>query len=177
MTRPSGVYYVEYEDPQISHTNPLPLITNAIETNATDAGKRADAYNAGAAAGYHAAALGSSVVLPVDTVPALRHYRLVHESPSNVFNNPAVDLKYVKVFEYVKGAHIKGEGIIDLPVITNTGRNFTYRQQSIGGEFVVPYATSGNPYDVKAAGKYQIEGTTRQIEVPESAVQQGLSVP
>ncbi len=117
--------------------------------NATDAVSRAAEYNLKAPAGYHAAALSPAITLPIDTVPALRHYRLVHESPSNVFNSKTNDVKYVKVFEYVKGAHIKGEGIIEVPLISNTGRNFTYRQMSINGEFIVPYSTTGNPYECK----------------------------
>jgi dolichyl-diphosphooligosaccharide--protein glycosyltransferase len=61
--------------------------------------------------------------------------------------------------------------------VTNTGRNFTYSQQSVNGEFVVPYSTTGNPYDVKANGKYQIVGTTgTTFDVPESAVMQGLTI-
>ena len=86
------------------------------------------------------------------------------------------DVKYVKVFEYVKGAHIKGTGIIEIPLVTDTGRNFTYRQQSVNGEFVVPYATTGNPYPVKATGKYQIVGTGTTFDVPESAVMQGPTI-
>ena len=100
----------------------------------------------------------------------------VHESPTNVFNSKTADVKYVKVFEYVKGAHIKGTGIIEIPLVTDTGRNFTYRQQSVNGEFVVPYATTGNPYPVKATGKYQIVGTGTTFDVPESAVMQGTTI-
>ena len=117
-----------------------------------------------------------SIVLPITDVPALQHYRLVHESPTSEFTTNTTDVKYVKVFEYVKGAHIEGSGIIDIPLVTNTGRNFTYRQQSINGEFIVPYATTGNPYDVKATGKYRIEGTGATFDVPESAVIQGLAI-
>ena len=94
--------------------------------NISEATRRADQYNQNAQAGYHATVLSSSGILPLDTIPALSHYRLVHESSTNVFNSPTNDLKYVKVFEYVKGAHIKGSGIIDIPLVTNTGRNFTY---------------------------------------------------
>jgi dolichyl-phosphooligosaccharide-protein glycotransferase len=82
----------------------------------------------------------------------------------------------VKVFEYVKGAHIKGKGIIEVPVITNTGRTFTYRQESVNGEFVVPYATTGNTPEVKTTGKYHIAGTGQEFDVPESSVEQGLTV-
>jgi dolichyl-diphosphooligosaccharide--protein glycosyltransferase len=112
----------------------------------------------------------------VDTIPALRHYRLVHESPTNVFDAKTPDVKYVKVFEYVKGAHIKGEGIIEVPVVTNTGRAFTYRQQSVNGEFIVPYSNTGNPYEVRTTGNYRIAGTGRQYSVTEEAVVNGLVI-
>jgi len=175
QTNPSAVYYIEYADPDVAHVS-LPVMIDAALTNSTDATHRAEQYNLKAQSGYHAQAMSPSLTLPVGEVPALRHYRLVHESPTNVLNSKTVDLKYVKVFEYVKGAHIKGEGTIEVPVVTNTGRNFTYRQSSINGEFVVPYSTTGNPYGVKTSGKYQIVGSGRQYEVPESAVMQGLTI-
>ncbi|MFA4877380.1 MAG: oligosaccharyl transferase, archaeosortase A system-associated [Methanoregula sp.] len=175
MTDPSTVYYVEYAGPEVTGLS-LPVMTKVEGTNSTDAIIRAEQFNLKAKAGYHAQALSSSLLNPIDTVPALRHYRLVHESPTNVLNSKTYDVKYVKVFEYVKGAHIKGEGIIEVLVLTNTGRNYTYRQESVNGEFIVPYSTTGNPYDVKTTGKYQIIGTSRQYDVPEAAVMQGLTI-
>jgi dolichyl-diphosphooligosaccharide--protein glycosyltransferase len=83
----------------------------------------------------------------------------------------------VKIFEYVKGATIRGTGIIDIPLVTNQGRSFTYRQASVNGEFIVPYSTgSDNPYPVVATGPYQIEGTSQTFEVPESAVTNGTAI-
>jgi dolichyl-diphosphooligosaccharide--protein glycosyltransferase len=175
MAQPTSVYYIEYADPQVTKVA-LPVITSAIASNASEAQLRADQYNIGAKEGYHATVLSPSIILPIETVPALRHYRLVHESPTNIFNAVTPDVKYVKVFEYVKGAHIKGDGIIEVPVVTNTGRHYTYRQQSINGEFIVPYSTTGNTYDVKTTGKYQIAGTGRQYDVPESAVMNGSAI-
>jgi dolichyl-diphosphooligosaccharide--protein glycosyltransferase len=175
MTQPTGVYYVEYVDPSVTHAA-LPIITAAQPMNVSAATQAVEQYNLDAKAGYHAAVLSLSVISPVDTVPALQHYRLVHESQRNVLDPKIADLKYVKIFEYVKGAHIKGDGIIEVPVVTNTGRNFTYQQASVNGEFIVPYSTSGNPYDVKTTGKYQIVGTNHQYDVPESAVMQGLTI-
>ena len=61
----------------------------------------------------------------------------------------------------MKGAHISGDGIIELPLVTNTGRTFIYQQKSENGAFVVPYSTLGNPYDVRATGQYHIVGTSR----------------
>jgi oligosaccharyl transferase (archaeosortase A-associated) len=172
MTPASNVYYIEYADPEITQVT-LPVIMGAEAMNTSEAARRVDEYNLKAPAGYHAVALSPAITLPIDTVPALLHYRLVHESPSNVFNAKTPDVKYVKVFEYVKGAHIKGDGIIEVPVISNTGREYTYRQDSINGEFIVPYSTSGNPYDVKTTGKYKVVSSGKQYDVTESEVLQG----
>jgi len=114
----------------------------------------------------------------VQDISALKHYRLIHESPNDasvkIFPESdtltLTDIKNVKIFEYVKGAHITGNGIIELPVVTNTGRDFIYRQVSEGGEFVVPYSTEGNPYEVRATGMYHIVGTSRFISVTEKDV-------
>jgi dolichyl-diphosphooligosaccharide--protein glycosyltransferase len=179
MGTPSQVYYIEYADPEITNVS-YPVITGAESMNASAARLRVDQYNLNALPGYHAIVMNppSSVDMthPVEVVPALRHYRLVHESPSNVFNSGETDVKYVKIFEYIKGAHIKGNGVIEVPLITNTGRSFTYRQESINGEFIVPYSTIGNNYGVKATGNYKIIGTGRQFDVPESAVMQGITL-
>ncbi|OPX65151.1 MULTISPECIES: oligosaccharyl transferase, archaeosortase A system-associated [unclassified Methanoregula] len=121
---------------------------------------------------------------PLSTLPALVHYRLVHESPDDATVTPFPEsapfimngIKTVKIFEYVRGAHIPGEGIIELRLVTNTGRTFVYRQESSGGEFIVPYSTKGNPCDVRATGPYRIIGTSRTFEVTEDAVVQGLTV-
>ena len=117
-------------------------------------------------------------------VPALNHFRLVHESPDDATvqlfpgSVPVTlpGIKYVKIFEYVKGAHIPGNGIIEVPLVTNTGRTFVYSQESQGGEFVVPYSTSGNPYDVQATGPYHIDGTDQYINVTEDDVMNGTTV-
>jgi len=175
MTSPSEVLYIEYADPAVSGYS-VPVVVSGETLNASEALEKTSQYNAGAKTGYHAGLFSSSLVAPTNTVPALRHYRLVHESPSNVFNSDAVDVKYVKVFEYVKGAHIRGTGIISVPVVTNTGRHFTYTQESLNGEFIVPYSTNGNPYSVKTEGLYRIEGNGETFEVPESAVMAGSSI-
>jgi dolichyl-diphosphooligosaccharide--protein glycosyltransferase len=86
------------------------------------------------------------------------------------------DIKSVKIFEYVKGAQITGDGIIEVPVTTNTGRTFVYRQASENGMFVVPYPTSGSPYEVRATGPYRILGTARNVNVTEDDVLQGNRV-
>ncbi|MDD1696708.1 MAG: oligosaccharyl transferase, archaeosortase A system-associated, partial [Methanoregula sp.] len=86
------------------------------------------------------------------------------------------DIKYVKIFEYVKGARITGNGIIELPLETNTGRMFVYRQESVNGEFIVPYSTRGNPYNVQAKGLYHIAGSGQYFDVSEDEVIQGRQI-
>lgn len=121
---------------------------------------------------------------PLQTVPALRQYRLIHESEQNATATlfPESDpitlpgIKMVKIFEYVKGARINGTGVIELPLVTNTGRIVIYRQESIAGEFIVPYSTTGNPYEVHATGPYHLAGTTRYFNVTEDELTSGKRV-
>ena len=175
MTDPQKVYYIEYDDSAAAQFG-IPAITSGSLLNYTEATEKSAAFNANATAGRHAGIFNRDLISPVDRVPALRHYRLVHESPTNIYNSAKADVKAVKVFEYVKGAHIKGDGIISVPVVTSTGRHFTYRQQSINGEFIVPFSTTGNPYDVTAEGQYRIDGTGKTFDVPESAVMSGATI-
>lgn len=177
MAEPSQVVYAEYTEAGVSGFS-APVITNAMMLNGSEAQAKADAYNANAPAGKGAGLFGTdnNLTLPPEEVSALQHFRLVFESSQNVYNAVTPDIKYVKVFEYVQGARIAGEGTITVDLKANTGRTFTYRQESVNGVFVVPYSTSGNPYGVTATGPYRIVGTGQTIEVSEDAVMQGLSV-
>jgi dolichyl-diphosphooligosaccharide--protein glycosyltransferase len=82
----------------------------------------------------------------------LRHYRLIHESPSTIITLGGRAIKYVKVFEYVPGATVQGTApfgaIVEIAtnVTSNQGQTFMYaeRQFSTGTyEFIVPYSTEG----------------------------------
>ncbi|KLK88469.1 peptide transporter [Methanoculleus sediminis] len=186
MTDPtSQVIYAEYLEPAAANTS-LPVITRTEQMNATAGAAAVEAYNQNAPAGSGATLLnmyyqfrGDSILQPLERVPALQHYRLVHETPRNVYGNVGEggpDLKTVKIFEYVPGATIRGEGIIEVPIVTNTGREFTYRQESVNGTFVVPYATSGWSGEVKATGQYRIAGTGQAFDVTEEDIQQGRTI-
>ncbi|WP_286681098.1 oligosaccharyl transferase, archaeosortase A system-associated [Methanoculleus sp. DTU007] len=186
MTDPTApVIYAEYLEPATANTS-YPVIIRTEQMNATAGAAAVEEYNKNAPAGAGATLLnmyyqfqGNSILQPLERVPALRHYRLVHESPQNIFGNAGEDgpdLKAVKIFEYVPGATIKGEGIIEVPVVTNTGREFTYRQESINGTFVVPYATSGWSGEVKTTGPYRIVGTGQTFDVTEEDIQQGRTI-
>ncbi|KQC05414.1 MAG: hypothetical protein APR53_07685 [Methanoculleus sp. SDB] len=175
MVEPAEVYYIEYSDETAAGT-PVPVITNVRVLPTEEAWAAVAAYNAHASSGTHAGVFSPLLINPVEKVPALHHYRLVHESPTSVLSGEKPNIQYVKVFEFVPGATIPGDGIIEVDVVTNTGRTFTYRQESENGMFVVPYATSGSSYNVMTIGPYRITGTGVTIEVPESAVMQGLVI-
>jgi oligosaccharyl transferase (archaeosortase A-associated) len=175
MVEPAEVYYIEYSDEAAAGTS-LPVITNVRTLPPLEASAAVAAYNAQAAPGSHAGVFSPLLINPVEKVPALHHYRLVHESPTSVLSGETPNLQYVKVFEFVPGATIPGEGIIEVDMVTNTGRTFTYRQESENGRFVVPYATSGSSYDVMSTGPYRIAGTGVTIEVSESAVMRGFVI-
>jgi oligosaccharyl transferase (archaeosortase A-associated) len=173
LVNPETSYYVEFVDPSVSQVG-YPVINNVIQISASELDAKINEYNANAMSGYHAIALSPSIIVPPQKIPALQHYRLVHESPNGVFPNGVPDMKYVKTFEYVKGAHITGNGTIQVMIVTNTGRHFIYQQESVNGEWVVPYSTSGGPYEIKTEGKYKVAETGVEYDVPESAVILGL---
>lgn len=174
MAEPGLVYYIEYAS-GAQYGISIPVISTAAQMTYDEAKEKVDAFNANKKAGTGAVILNSDLFSPTAEVPALRNYRLIHESPTNVLNSGGF-LSYVKTFEYVSGAHIKGEGIIEITLTTDQGREFTYRQKSIDGEFVVPYSTTGDKYGVKALGDYRIQGTDKTFSVSEDSVLNGLYI-
>jgi oligosaccharyl transferase (archaeosortase A-associated) len=124
-------------------------------------------------------------------LPALKHYRLVHESESTVTYDGQ---KYVKTFENVPGAVIKGKAPagtnvnISAAIDTNQGRTFVYKQSNItdaSGNFtlVVPYSTEGpaswsTQFDTGPTGPYQLMagGKVYEINVPEEDVMTGGTI-
>ena len=172
-----------------------PVITYTKSyVNADDAWKAAKEYNSQSAnteAGKYAYVLSvpnpykpETYFTPNTDIQALKHFRLVHESDTYVVPVDSYTVgvtepngggtAWVKTFEYVKGAVIKGNGIISIDVTTNNGRTFTYRQVSENGQFIVPYAT-GQTGEIKT-GVYKIEGTGQTFTVSEKAVLNGLSI-
>ncbi|PWR76161.1 oligosaccharyl transferase, archaeosortase A system-associated [Methanospirillum stamsii] len=107
---------------------------------------------------------------PITDVAGLGHYRLIYESPSTVAEDDTHQIKEVKIFERVNGYTLPGTGTIELPMTTNQGRNFTWKQQSSNGTFTLPYSTKNNPYDVRATGPYRILETGETVEVLEEQV-------
>jgi len=177
MEIPGIITYLEYYEQQREGLS-YPMVTNVRFLKLTDALASIGNFRPGYSDATRAMLVGQ-YLQPLEKVPALQHFRLVHESPGNssglvVYEKSNVNsIKFIKIFEFVQGAHIKGNGTIEIQIVTNTGRIFTYKQESINGEFIVPYSTVNNPYEVKAVGNYHILGTNLAIEVNEEDVIQG----
>ncbi|MCX6693894.1 MAG: oligosaccharyl transferase, archaeosortase A system-associated [Methanomicrobiales archaeon] len=173
MAEPGNAFYIEYLEPGAMSGYSMPVIRRAESLPGPDAVKRAEEFNKNPQSGMRAAAVNSAFFTPITKIPALQNFRLIYESSRNVLGGEGPDIRYVKVYEYVPGARIKGEGLIEVPLLTDGGRQFVYRQESVNGEFVVPYATSGSSYGVKSLGKYRVNGTGLEYEVPDQAVVRG----
>jgi dolichyl-diphosphooligosaccharide--protein glycosyltransferase len=125
-------------------------------------------------------------------VGALTHFRLLYESPTTARLLPVKDstrdLKRVKVFEYVKGAKIRGRAVsgtkieISTQISTNQQRNFAYQNSIVSEdgnfEFVVPYSTGKQENSDVSAGEYTIKigSRTKNIKVSEDDILQGKIV-
>lgn len=114
----------------------------------------------------------------------LSNYRLIYESSTTAIKSP--DIKYVKIFEYVKGATISGKADGDVKItvniMTNQGRTFTYTQQVEARdgkyELKVPYSTQGNNYGTLPLSDYIIQSAnvSRAVSVDEQDVQEGREI-
>ncbi|WP_048149839.1 oligosaccharyl transferase, archaeosortase A system-associated [Methanolacinia paynteri] len=176
MVDPSQVVYIEYVD-GASYGSPYPILTAATMLGVDEAEAKVEEFNsANTGTGKEAAILSWNMLIPDGKVPALQHYRLIHESPTNIFGADNQDLKYVKVFEYVPGAVIYGEGTIKVDLETGTGRQFSYMQESVDGQFIVPYSTTSANGDVVPLGDYTIVETGETFSVSEDAVINGLTI-
>lgn len=132
----------------------------------------------------------SPAVSPVP-LEALQHFRLVHESETPVTSSGQ---KWVKIFENVPGAVVKGSAPAGTPVMasidiqTNQNRMFEYRQSNVSnsdGQFVLvlPYSTEGpisggTQFDTKAGGNYTlyVGNVVYGLRVPEEYVLAGASI-
>jgi len=158
LVEPHEALYVEYNTDSVPKTG-YARLTASRKVDPTRARDAVEDYRGPGSA----TVFGSDIASPPEAIPALKHYRLVYESSSDAATS-------VKVFEHVEGAVIPGDGVIEATIVTNTGREFIYRQQSENGTFTVPYSTTGNPYGVKTAGNYRVVGATKEFTATEEAV-------
>ncbi len=171
MREPDSVGYIEYSDN--SGQSNLPVISTAEILNIESARKRMDQFNMTGSKEMEASLVGYWFDTPIEPVPALQHYRLVYESSLPNEDGSPNNNTSVKVFEYVPGARIEGEGIIEVAIQTNLGRKFVYRQESEGGQFILPYSTRDNPYPVVATSSYRMYPSGKIVEVDELEVREG----
>jgi oligosaccharyl transferase (archaeosortase A-associated) len=177
---PDQVYYLEYSYPD---GGGLPVIDRAMELSYSDALKSLENFNESAKKGTFAGIFGGKEIYPPVMIDALRHFRLIYESPgdsSSVFLDTSdqrlLSVPHVKIFEMVPGALVHGEGTITLTLRTNTGREFTYTQKSMNGTFILPYATDGPVQGVSPQGDYVLLETGEHIKVTNDDVLQGRTV-
>jgi dolichyl-diphosphooligosaccharide--protein glycosyltransferase len=174
MVEPREVVYIEYTIPA---TRSGTAVVNRYEVLAIDAARDNLAlFESASHEGKGAAIVSTGLDAPVETIDALRQYRLLSE---RVNDSAALSQEYtqsVKVFEYVRGARLKGEGRIEVTIQTDLGRTFVYRQESENGLFILPYATKNSPYPVKTTGPYRLVSSGRTIEVSEQDVVEGATI-
>ena len=174
-TEPDKVYYLKYMKPSVSGLA-APFVVDGSQTNYTAGQALIDSFNPADDPKHEVILANFGYTDPVSPVPALGHYRLVYESSTRTSPADMDDLRYVKVFEYVKGAVIPGEGILELTLKTNVGREFTYRTQSNNGTFTVPYPTETTIGAVTVPGKYRNSKTGTEYAVTEEQVEKGLTI-
>jgi len=115
--------------------------------------------------------------------------RLIYESNTTRTQSPPV--KYVKIFEYVKGANIFGLASPDETVVaytnitTNRGRTFTYYNRAIANEtgwyrINVPYSNYGTPYEGWKIESYNIHGlesnASKEVIISEAEIISGQNI-
>jgi len=171
LTEPSRVMFIVYSKSQVSGVPPT--ITSYEILDITSARERMNAFNSQPHEGKSAAIIGYDLNAPVETISALHNYRLVYED-TGIRSDGSYDFNTsVKVFEYVPGARLTGDGVIEAEIRTNLGRTFMYRQESENGWFTLPYPTEGGGYPVAAVGPYHIISSGRTIQVTEDEVISG----
>jgi dolichyl-diphosphooligosaccharide--protein glycosyltransferase len=174
LTEPSQVIFIVYSESQVSG---VPPTISAYEIlNISSAREKMRAFESQPHEGKSARIFGFDLNKPVEDVSALHHYRLVYED-TGIRPDGSYDFNTsVKVFEYVPGAKLAGEGLIEAEIRTNLGRTFTYRQESEDGWFTLPYSTKGGMYPVSAVGPYHIISTGKVIDVTDDEVLSGKTI-
>ena len=171
-TEPQNVAYIEYMNASGANNNPTIRFMKEIEWKGSDSFIASRA--GGLVSGMNTALFSRNYTQPLTTLPALRHFRLLYESPETVPGSET--MHRVKIFEYVKGARVNGSGIMTLDLETNTGRKFQYSQESENGTFILPYATDVPNGAVQALGPYTLVPGNMTFNVADSAVINGLTV-
>lgn len=170
QTDPGKVYFLRYMKPSASGLS-APVVVDGAQTNYTAGKALVESFKPDENPQYEVILANFGYTDPVSPVSALQHYRLIYESKTRTTPTDMHDLRYVKIFEKVKGAQIPGEGILELQVKTNAGREFIYRTESINGTFTVPYPTETSVGAVTIPGKYHNIKTGAEYSITEEQIQ------
>ncbi len=171
-TAPGTVFLLKYMRPSASGLN-VPVVVDGGQTNFSAAKAVADSFNPQENPQYGVIMVNMGYTDPVEPVRSLSHYRLIFESSTRVTPADMDDIRYVKIFEHVKGAQIAGDGMLELKVKTNTGREFVYRTHSVDGIFTVPYPTEAAAGAITIPGRYRNVNTGAEYQVTEEQVAKG----
>ena len=174
-TEPGKVLFIRYTKPSASGLS-YPVVVNGTEIGYSAGKSLVDSFNATENPQQDVILANFGYTNPVSPVPALGHYRLIYESNTRTTPADAADLRYVKIFEHVNGAKIPGDGILELPIRTNTGREFIYRTMSVNRTFTVPYPTETTIGVVTITGPYRNTNTGEEYTVTDDQVIKGLSL-
>jgi dolichyl-diphosphooligosaccharide--protein glycosyltransferase len=108
LSSPEKVMYTEYIP--ASGIQQFPVITKLQQMNYDEAQEQIVLFNSIHVPDKEAALYGFRYDSPLENVSALRHYRLVYEAYDKQQADSPSSTDIVKIFEYVKGAHIRVKG-------------------------------------------------------------------
>ncbi|HWQ67100.1 MAG TPA: oligosaccharyl transferase, archaeosortase A system-associated [Methanospirillum sp.] len=175
MVKPEEVLVATYRpDPSMSESNPM--LGSLVSIDSKSYPDALIIQNESKKPGEVSLIGQIDISQPSVPIAALRHFRLVYESHTStdsgitVNDTPARTFSFAKVFEYVPGARISGNGTATLSLRTNTGRLFEYQQRSINGLFILPYRTDGCSGEICPTGPYRILETNQTITVSEDQI-------
>jgi dolichyl-phosphooligosaccharide-protein glycotransferase len=172
LVEPSKVTYVEYLNASGANSNPSIRFMKEIDWKDSEAFKVSRAGDL--VSGVNASLFSRDYTRTSISVPALKHFRLLYESPETVTGSGT--MHRVKVFEKVDGARVTGSGTVTLDLLTNTGRKFQYIQESENGMFILPYATDVPNGATQSLGPYRLVPGDITFNVTNLAVTNGLTV-
>ncbi len=113
-------------------------------------------------------------------IPAMNHFRMIVDSTMD-------SMGHLKVFEYVKGAHLSVKGppgqkvAISYSYTSSTGRERIYKKSVVidgegRGETILPYSSNRPDYGHTSSYHIEVNGVARNLAVMEKDVIDGASI-
>jgi len=121
-------------------------------------------------------------------IEPLAHFRLVYESEKTVGfskEDPNDVTKAIKIFEYIKGAKIKGKApdnmtvVVSTKIKTNQEREFTYQKTIVAKngyfEFVLPYSTYGEKGRLPGQTQFSVFASPYQLKIGDKKIEVNIT--